>query len=157
MDNPRPSSDVEHRALKSAVRRALRLAGNAVSFAECTRVSKSAIGRYGSTGADDAEFHMPIDVALDLDREAGLPVVTGALAQSLGFRLVVDHIEPGGRVSPNDTVTVMSSACEFGSALSRALEDGRIDESEVREVNQTIERLRGVLNSVQKRLPVRGS
>lgn len=137
-------------SLKSAFRRALKLAGGGDSFAHATRVGAPALSRYGA--AAEATCHAPIDIVLDLETDIGSPVVTSALAAAQGFRLVVDQRRPDGALSPGDAITVMREACDVAGEISNALADGEITRGEQLRINAEIEDLRRALNDVQVRL-----
>lgn len=74
-------------ALKAAVRRVLTLSGGGDSVQYATRVKAPALSRYGSTHDEHADNHCPIDVAMDLDLEAGQPVILAAMAKAQGYEL----------------------------------------------------------------------
>lgn len=83
---PRLASDADRRALKSATDTALEQARGGSAFEPFTRVKKAALSKYASPS--EPEHFMPLDVALELDRRNGAPLLTATLAGMLGYRLV---------------------------------------------------------------------
>ncbi|MUZ63512.1 hypothetical protein [Agrobacterium vitis] len=80
-------------ALKGATRLSIELAGSAECFQHATRVRAPALSNYASTGDDNAEKFMPLDIVLEADLRAGSPVITEQLARLQGYRLVKDEPE----------------------------------------------------------------
>lgn len=81
----RPWTDREYHLLKQATKTAIKSCGGLESASLITRVGHSELARY----YDPAEkLFMPIDVAADLERDTGIPVVTRTLANLLEYELV---------------------------------------------------------------------
>lgn len=147
MDEMRASTPDERRALKAAVRRAARLAGGAASVQHMTRVSETDLSRYA--GPAHAERHCPIDVALEIDREAQSPVILAALAGMLGYRLVRER--GGDRAGLDETAVakVAKEAADVAVAIAAGRADGRLCEADRRAINQEIEEAVKALRDVQ--------
>jgi len=120
-------------ALKAAVRMAGRQAGGQEAVTLFTRVGHhSTVGRY--TRPQDRE-HMPVDVAIDVDHEAGSPHILRAMADALGYVVV-----PRAAVAAPADRRWLRHICrlgqESGEALARLSEavadDGVIDAEEIR-------------------------
>lgn len=71
--------------LKAAFRRLTKSVGGQESAASITRVDHQRIGRYGR--AHEPMF-APVDVVADLEHDAGVPMVTRALADLQGYLLI---------------------------------------------------------------------
>jgi hypothetical protein len=92
----RNSTEADRNALKTAFKREISILGGLEAAASCTRVGKSVLSEYGAIQAP-ASFP-PVDVVLDLERIAGLPLVTECLARSQGFRLLPIELPGEGDV-----------------------------------------------------------
>lgn len=134
----RASTPAERLALKAAVKRASKLAGGAASVQHVTRVCESDLSRYA--GAEYEDRHCPVDVALDLDREAGHPVILSALAAILGYRLVAAEGAGDGGIGAADIAALFQENAEFAEAAAAgasritATELGRIERGAERAV-----------------------
>ncbi|TAU98147.1 hypothetical protein ELI38_20290 [Rhizobium leguminosarum] len=122
-------SEKAYRSLKCVCSVAYDLAGGNTLFQHSTRVVVSQLSKYASLNEDDEKSYMPIDVAVDLDRAAGSPIITGTMAQLLGFRL-----EPLGaaaaeadKLSERDAHKLLAEAMDVSQALLAAFADGRVD------------------------------
>jgi hypothetical protein len=99
----RHTTDTERNALKTAYKRLLALVGGIDAAATVTRVARSVLYDYGVPQL--ADRHVPVDVLMDLERVAGTPVVTEALAGAQGYLLLPITVGEGdvadalGRVS----------------------------------------------------------
>lgn len=85
-------------ALKGATAAALQVAtpsGDAEAFSRLTRVEGRTVRKYAD---HHDEMFVPIDVAADLDRAAGKPIMTSALAQIAGCVLARIDAAPEARV-----------------------------------------------------------
>jgi len=114
-------------ALKGATAAALAIAtpkGSAEAFAPLTRVEARTVRKY----ADHSdEMFAPIDVAADLDRAAGKPILTSALAQICG--LVVARVEgdPHARV-----MSAIKETSEAVAAIASLDAAGGLDTQQIR-------------------------
>lgn len=144
----RTSTVHERLTIKAAVRRALTFAGGGDCFTHVTRVDAPRLSRYASQ--NDPQ-HMPVDVVLELDREAGGPVVTGQLAALQGYRLVhskVDCRPVDGELAPR----LAREAGEVTAAVIEAIADGMITPREKARLLKEIEEAQSALHDLTARL-----
>ncbi|MGO7901597.1 phage regulatory CII family protein [Rhizobium ruizarguesonis] len=122
-------SEKAYRSLKCVCSVAYDLAGGNTLFQHSTRVVVSQLSKYASLNQDDEKSYMPIDVAVDLDRAAGSPVITGTMAQLLGFRLepLSAAVAESDKLSERDAHKLLAEAMDVSQALLAAFADGRID------------------------------
>ena len=145
----RASSDHDRLALKAAVRLALKRVGGGDCFCHATRVGAPALSNYANANRDDS--HMPLDVALDLDRDAGAPIVVGALARLTGYRLV--PLQAGDSKPGLDDIAIIARETgDVVSALATALVDGGVDSREAAEIHREIEEASAALNRLAAKL-----
>jgi hypothetical protein len=124
----------------------VRAVGGQQAAATIARINHhSAYGRYGRP--QDPE-HMPIDVAVDLDAQAGDAPVLHAMAQALGY---VVFPKPRADADPTWIAHMGRLAQEAGEAVAGIAEaladDGKIDPAEVRALD-----LRGRVASAMEAL-----
>lgn len=150
---PRRAVPADLYALKAAVRHALTLAGGGDRFALVTRVNGPALSKYADACGDQ---FMPLDVAVDLDRDIGAQVVAEALAAAHGYRLT--PADPATNGAPNlaDVAKIMRESCDVADALTAALADGRIGPAEARAIDREIEEAIAVLRGLQARVRIAG-
>jgi hypothetical protein len=122
-------SEKAYRSLKCVCSVAYDLAGGNTLFQHSTRVVVSQLSKYASLNEDDEKSYMPIDVAVDLDRAAGSPIITGTMAQLLGFRLepLSAAVTEADKLSERDAHKLLAEAMDVAQALLAAFADGRID------------------------------
>lgn len=150
---PRASTEHERLTLKAAVARALKMAGGAASFQHVTRLHESNLSRAASPQAEDQ--HLPLDVVLDLDREAQAPVVLSELARLIGYQ--VKPLAAAGEVSDigvGDVTRLMGATHKAASAVMGAIEDGQILPHEAKAVCTDIDKAIRELTTIRARLPV---
>ena len=83
--------------LKQAYRDLITGCGGFEAAALKVRVSVSQLNRYTDPTIDREDVHMPSDIVAALEAHCGRPIVSGWLAQAVGFRLVaVEPSEPSG-------------------------------------------------------------
>lgn len=119
---PRLSTDAERRRLKSVTEQGVKLSGG-TEFEPHTRVKKSALSKYGSQSEPDN--FIPLDVALELDRHNGAPIVTSALAGMLGFRLVPVESDEEADVQLADAQSIAKETGDVVNLLLTLLTSGR--------------------------------
>ena len=144
----RVSTVHERLTIKAAVRRALNLAGGGECFSHATRVDAPRLCRYASQ--NDPQ-HMPVDVVLELDREAGSPVIVGQLAALLGYQLVHSKSDP----RPVDGALAARLARETSEVtitLIEALNDGAISPRERNVLLKEITEAQAALHDLSARL-----
>ncbi|MCG6115074.1 MAG: hypothetical protein MEQ84_07730 [Mesorhizobium sp.] len=150
----RETTPQERRALSMSVRRAAKLGGGAASVQHMTRVGEADLSRYGAPEQDDR--HCPVDVAIDLDRMAGSPVIVAAMASLLGYRLVAEARAPGAEMCLREVARISTESSEVVAAVLDAMADGKLCEADRRRINMEIEEACRVLRSVQGRLGALG-
>lgn len=129
MVNPaRFSTEDQRRALKIAAKIVVNLLGGGREAARLTVVDPSMLSLYGAV--HEADRHMRLDVALDLDLAAGEPHVARALAAAQGFHLVRDGEADGDAarlVTIADLARLQKEASEAKLSLISVLDqsDGR--------------------------------
>lgn len=125
----RAFSETSYRGLKAVCGVAYGLVGGNTLFAHSTRVVVSQLSKYASFKEEDEKSFMPIDVAVDLDRAAQSPIITGTMAKMLGYRLepLLETLAAAEKLSENDAHTILSEAMDVSKALLEAFKDGRID------------------------------
>lgn len=113
---PRLATDAERRHLKAMTLQAVHSVGGGDAFEPATRVKQGALSKYGSNSFP--EHFIPLDVALELDRLSGSPVLIGACARMLGYRLV-----PAGSSADDDLslADAQSVAKETGDVVNLLL------------------------------------
>jgi hypothetical protein len=117
---PRPAG-----SLKAAVSALVAAAGGLDRAAERTRLSRSRI--HACTDDAERDRHLPVDVLLALELQAGAPVVTRYLAAEQGCALL-ELAAPAGVPLSAETARLAGEVAEFFQALSRDLsDDHRID------------------------------
>lgn len=146
----RASSDHDRLALKAAVRLALKRVGGGDCFCHATRVGAPALSNYANANRDDS--HMPLDVALDLDRDAGAPIIAGALARMNGYRLVPLQASGGDQPDLGDIAVIARETGDVVSALATALADGGVDSREAADIRREIEEANAALNRLAAKL-----
>lgn len=132
----RAANDHQRAALKAATRHALRQCGGGSLAQDATRVNAAALSKYGS--GDWPENHVPLDVALDLDLDAGEPVILSALAREEGFalqRIETSDTPPDYGFSPLGALAGLTREhADLIAALVAAAADGVLTETEIRAI-----------------------
>jgi hypothetical protein len=145
----RTVSEVEVRSLKAATDAAYQLGGGVSQFPALTRVNVSTLSKYASFNEENAEFTIPIDIAVEADRRAKDPVITAAMAAALGYRLEPEG-SPVARREVNElfATEILSETMDVSKAIIEARADGRIDSlenkkilKEAREAKRSLEQL----------------
>ncbi|MBQ0707752.1 MULTISPECIES: phage regulatory CII family protein [Brucella/Ochrobactrum group] len=153
----RTISEQEQRSLKSATDGAYMLSGGISCIVPFTRVGVSTLSKYASFGEEHADSFMPIDVAVEVDRRAKTPTIIKAAAGLLGYELV--PATSGAMKAPDnvpltemDAHRVMSETMDVSKSIVTALEDGRIDAGEKREITKEVREAIRALEDVLLRL-----
>lgn len=135
MELNRAIAPAEILAIKAATRRAVKLAGGVEAFAAVTRIGAAQLSRCGSPDNPDI---IAVDVAVEADREAGVPAIASAMAGALGFRLVRMEATEGGSVSLSDGVDLIESATGAFRVIEEALADGRLTNTERARIRESL-------------------
>lgn len=150
----RSISAEEVRSLKKATEAAYALGGGVSVITMRSRASIPQLSKYASINEENGETLAPADVALEIDRTAGSPVITATLARLQGFRLVPDAAYDAGRrsLTESDALDFMSEAMDVVEAI-RAMKrkehpDCADKKAIAKEVNEAIRELKDILLSL---------
>lgn len=121
-------SDVWFHRIKAATRDLIKRCGGVVRAGEIAHASKSEVSRW-QTGGD--ETIVPLSAVLALEADCGVPLVTAAMAD-LNGRRVVDGDHDGGDASAIVArhAEMMRSMAEVVAASAAAFADGRVTPAE---------------------------
>lgn len=147
----RKSTGAMRLAMKAAVRRAIDLAGGGRSVEQATRVDHTMLSRYANPNVP--EQHCPIDVAMDLDLEAGSDVILTAWADARGYDLV--RREPVAASNAPWCMKIADMVAQDGrtvGALLQAVADGHISPADARCILPEIERDMEILRQAKDRV-----
>ncbi|WP_176085741.1 hypothetical protein [Martelella sp. HB161492] len=132
--------------LKAVCRRAVDIVGGPENFQHCTRVGQAQLSRYTLPSPDFAKYFMPIDVALEADLEAGMPIITAELARLQGYRLVRDDVAYDGEpLGYRDIGELNRGVGALLNAAFEAMEDGSVDPQEKRRLRRLLDKVRRLL------------
>lgn len=145
---PRPSTEAQRLALKSASGGALRLAGGGDAFALSTRIEAPRLSN--CCNPMDAGAFLPVDVALDADLAAGAPVITAALAAAQGYDLTPREAPAGQTVTLDGLAQLSRDIGAVVPALATALADGRLDAAERRDVTRVFDSAISTLTALRQ-------
>jgi hypothetical protein len=119
-------TDEERRALKTGFRVLVQHAGGLEAAAAASRLNKTHLAVSYDQQAKDR--FPPLDVVADLERAAGVPVLTRLMAGMHGMALV--HVEPISGCAISAIAAVGQNSSEVFAAFGRAVADGAITDSE---------------------------
>lgn len=142
----RQTSDQTRLSLKAAVRHALKLAGGGDSFQNATRVNAGTLSKYASP--EWVDYHIPLDVALDLDLDASEPVCVRALAAAQGYDLVAQVKSSGAQcASPLSSLGGLAREhADLINAICVGAADGEITEAERRDIRKEAHELQSEIS-----------
>lgn len=146
-------SETEYLSLKRVLDVAYELAGGVTVFQYVTRVVTSQLSKYASTDAENERKFIPVDIAVDLDRAAKRPMITGKMAELLGYRLepLENRISIVGPLSETDALLIMDEATVLWRMTRDAFADGRIDALERKQLRLKLhELIRAASRIIQK-------
>ena len=115
---------------------------------ELTGKSKATLGRYYSDHAEHSDRFMPIDAVINLEKAAGYPHVTGALAELQGIAL--SHEErrenaPKAHGVNSDIIALSQRFAMLMSEYQQSIEDGIITVNEAKRLLKETSQLQQVL------------
>lgn len=151
MKLPRPTSDIDRRALKTATARLLDQCGGRESAAVVTRVSHQTLSDYANTGNErHQDSFMPADILLDLARDRSSAGEVSALLQELcrmaGGAFVPLAPKASSGVWAGQVASVVKEGSDAASIVCRSLaDDGDVTPEEIRdqkiieEINEAVE------------------
>lgn len=123
------------RSLKEAVNGLVNAAGGIREAATSCRVQGASLFRYTDDSEENVARHMPVDIVVELEKAAGIPIVTEYLADQANCLLLPITFE----VSDSDLNVDVASTGERSATLFRdwaeaVANDGVIDRFEAREL-----------------------
>lgn len=147
-------SETDYSSLKRVLDVAYEMAGGVTVFQYVTRVVTSQLSKYASTDAEHGKKFIPVDIALDLDRAAKQPVITGKMAELLGYRLepLEQRIAVVGALSESDALLIMDEATSLWRMTRQAFEDGRIDALERKQLRLKLHELIRAASMIAQKL-----
>lgn len=127
----RPHREADYLALKGATRRLVEACGGVEAGAAVTRCGFQVLSKYGRP---QEPVFVPVDVVADLEADAGVPLVTRALAQLCGHVLVpLPRAEPGAGRWYRHISEIAGDVGAVVQRLGEALEDdGAVSHAEAR-------------------------
>lgn len=115
---------------------------------ELTGKSKATLGRYYSDHPEHSDRFMPIDAVINLEKAAGYPHVTGALAELQGITLSHDerreNAPKNGGVN-SDIIALSQRFAMLMSEYQQSIEDGVISVNEAKRLLKETSQLQQVL------------
>ncbi|PYB71290.1 phage regulatory CII family protein [Rhizobium wuzhouense] len=149
----RAVSDKDLKTLKAATRLSVTRAGGSDAFEHVTRVRQGQISKYGLASDEHMASFMPIDVALEADIEGGSPVIVEAMAKLLGYRLVREDVpEPETGLTHRDISALNAEAGDVTRLAIEALDDGRLDAREKRDLMEQLAELKAQIAAVEGKI-----
>jgi hypothetical protein len=115
---------------------------------ELTGKSKATLGRYYSDHAEHSDRFMPIDAVINLEKAAGYPHVTGALADLQGISLSHDERRenaPKTKGVNSDIIALRQRFAMLMSEYQQSIEDGVITVNEAKRLLKETSQLQQVL------------
>jgi hypothetical protein len=115
---------------------------------ELTGKSKATLGRYYSDHPEHADRFMPIDAVVNLEKAAGYPHVTSALAELQGNSISRDERRPNDTRTGGVNADVIALSQRFAMLMSeyqQSIEDGIITVNEAKRLLRETSMLQQVL------------
>lgn len=135
--------------IKARVREAVRLGGGGTFISGKIGISVAHLSKVASPQYPD---QLRPDLIPLIEREARSPVVTEALADMQGYRLVQGAKGQDGIATLDDLARLISTSGDFMSSFSSALADRVVDAHERRVLNKGMENLICELRKVQEKI-----
>ncbi len=147
-------SEATYVSLKRAVEVAYSMAGGVTLVELLTRVKSPVLSKYASNSEENAKIFIPVDVAMDVDRAAGQPVILQQMADHLGYDLVPkgEGIHTPRRIVDGDSIDVMSEAMDLVRALQSARADGKICNNDRKRILEEVAQLEKELDELKLNL-----
>jgi len=113
---------------------------------EVTGKSKATLGRYASTAPENADRFIPVNVLLELEREASIPFVTKALAELQGMRIDAegDRDDAPGALN-SDVIKLSQRFATLMGEYNHSIADGVISLNEAKRLLEETNALQQVL------------
>jgi hypothetical protein len=118
------------------------------SACEITGKSKATLGRYYSSNDEHLDRFMPIDAVALLEKAAGYPYVTGALAELQGISLDFESQRKNSERTRNVNSDVIALSQRFAMLMAeyqQSIEDGKITVNEAKRLLRETSLLQQVL------------
>ena len=115
---------------------------------ELTGKSKATLGCYYSDHAEHSDRFMPIDAVINLEKAAGYPHVTGALADLQGISLSHDERRENAPKTKGVNSDIIALSHRFAMLMSdyqQSIEDGVITVNEAKRLLKETSQLQQVL------------
>lgn len=115
---------------------------------ELTGKSKATLGRYYSSNDEHLDRFMPIDSVVLLEKAAGYPHVTGALAELQGIKLEFDQRRKNSDRTGGVNTDVIALSQRFAMLMAeyqQSIEDGKITVNEAKRLLKETTLLQQVL------------
>lgn len=143
-------SDAWFYRLKAAQRDLIKMVGGIERAAEITSISKSHVGRWNN--ATDPDL-MPINAALLLEAECGVPLITSVMAELNGRRLADPDAAQGnsGCVLSRHAEAVRQAA-ELMATGAAAFADGKLTPTEAQDMDRAASTMERGLAELRKAL-----
>ena len=127
-----------------------------LGFAKACEVSgksKATLGRYASLADENGDRFIPVNVLVELERQASMPFVSKALAELLGLRL--EHGEEAGDPTGGLNSDVIKLSQRFATLMAEynhSIEDGVISRNETKRLLDETNALQKVLMDMKLHL-----
>jgi hypothetical protein len=125
--NARPYAPWAYNSVKTAFKLLVAELGGIDAAATCTRVERSQLSNYGTPNGDK---FVPADVIMDLERVAGTPHITSALATAAGYVLVPVAVSHGTGNLAVHAAHIGQGVGELFATLSHALRQDKPEEKQ---------------------------
>lgn len=126
---------------------------------EVTGKSKATLGRYYSDHDEHADRFMPVDAVAALERAAGYPHLTQALAELSSAHLQYDERRPNDQTKGGVNADVIALSQRFAMLMAeyqQSMEDGKITINEAKRLLKETTMLQQVLVDMKLHLEDEG-
>lgn len=124
---------------------------------EVSGKSKATLGRYASLAPENSDRYIPVNVLLELEREASMPFVSKALAELQGMHLERgdSNNDPTGGLN-SDVIKLSQRFATLMAEYNHSIEDGVISLNETKRLLDETNALQGVLMDMKLHLQGNG-
>lgn len=127
----------EYLLIKAATRSLVKSCGGIEAAADITRVGKSNLSDYGNP--EKFEYFIPVDAALDLERESGSHAVTEAMAALSGGAFTPAGSEAAAPELMTAVAGIMGETAEAIKSVTASMCDGSISPREQQDIVKQIQ------------------
>lgn len=131
-------------AIKTATRTAIKACGGLDSISRAVRVGITQLSDYCNR---EKASVVPVDVAVELDKEAQEPLILSVMAQAEGFALV--PVKFGNGLLPHDMGKFAKATSEVLQKGFESMADGNVDVQEAHEILTYAQRARTSLHHIE--------